>query len=413
MSGRRERRTPLWAWWIGVGLLHALLFGPIAYRALYRGDDFVGPNLFPHHTWFSTFAFEDVWRPATPGYLFLFAARSVNEVLRSSDPRLGAVIATSFFYALFGVAIFEALRRTTSGEELMPRAGAAVGSVLIALLESPAALLGWTRYVAGDLFLPLYLPFAPTTIGSLGLNVLLMLEVGRLVDGTLPARSRWRVPVLVVLATIAKPTLSPLLMLVVVIVVVAERWTGASTVPFDRGRWMTKVRSVGLLVLLPGLAVLIPQYLATAYLVQYPRPGFDDRGSWTFAPLAELRDLNALTVTFWLALVFPLVAVVLLRSRLWSDAPVRLALIAAAIGIGLALALERTGSSDWKGDMLQLPAAAVAVLMVFIPRRVYELFQRQQIARVPLIVLSLVLLPYLLAGMTSWSCHVGLGCPAL
>jgi hypothetical protein len=430
MSEVRRRRLPLWGWWLVVGGIHALMFGPIAWRALYtNGPEFVGPNLFRAHTKFSTFVFDDWWRPATPGYLWQVSARTATEALRSTDPRVGAVIATTCFYALFGVAIFEVYRRVVDRRvtALAPWIAAAA-SVGIALLESPAALVGWTEFEHGRLFLPLYLPYAPTTIGSLGLNVLLLLYVGELIDGRLAGRRRWIVPVLAVLTTVAKPTLSPLLVAVIVggwalaslrrrpddgatPTVTAEVDDGVDGAGTTTRRAPRDWASAMWLVVLPTVLVLIPQYYVTATKVQYPGTAYDDRGGWAIHPFQELRDLGALTVYFWIALLFPIVAFVLVRRGLWRDTAVRLAAVGTVIGIVAAILLARTGSV-WKGDMLQLPEAAIAAMIVFMPRRLVELRRLGEVSVATFVVLAVVLSPYLVAGTMSWSCHVGLGCPA-
>jgi len=411
MSGARPRTLPVWGWWLVVGTVHAAMFGPIAYRALYDRSTFVGPNLFRAHTLFSTFVFDGWWRPATPGYLWQVSARLGTEALRSTDPRVGAVVATTCFYAFFGVALFEVYRRVADRHlpALAPWV-AAVASVLLALLESPAALVGWTEFEHGRLFLPLYLPFAPTTIGSWGLNVLFLLYVSELVDRRLATNRRWVVPLVVVVATVAKPTLVPLVVAAIVIAATTDRLRPlpACDAPHREGRdWAAAIR----LVVLPAVLVLIPQYLVTATKVQYPGTNYDDRGGWAIHPFAELHDLNALTVYFWLTLLVPLVAFLLVRRSLWEDTAVRLATVGTVIGILAAILLERSGSV-WKGDVLQLPEAAIAALVIFIPRRVVELRRLGEISIATLIVLAVLLTPYLAAGSMSWACHVGLGCPA-
>ncbi len=412
MADARERRLPVWGWWIIVGAVHVAVFGPLAFRAEYRRDEFVGPNLFRAHTIFTGFVFDDWWRPATPGYLWQVTARSFTELLRSTDLRLGGVIATCCFYALFGIAIFEVFRRVTLPIRPLAPAWAAVASVVIALLESPAAIGGWSAFQEGRIFLPLYLPYAPTTIGSLGLNVLLLLLVSELIEGRLPRRRWWSVALIVVLATIAKPTMAPLL---VAVVLGYAAIAGVSHRPRlgleddgggDRASWADLLR----LVVLPAIIILIPQYLVTASKVQYPGTAYDDRGGWTIHPFAELRDLNGLTVLFWLALLFPIVAMVVARREMWRDAAIRVALLAAGIGLVGTVLLERTGSV-WKGDMLQLPEAAIGLLLVFMPRRALDLRRAGLLGAAATVALLVALAPYVVAGTMSWSCHVGLGCP--
>ncbi len=405
-----------------MGAVHAIAFGPVAYRALYRSEDFEGPNLFQAHTVFTGYVFDGLWRPATPGYLWQVTARLATEATGSGDLRAGAVIASAAFSAFFGVAIYEVYRQSRDSVPPLVPVLAALASLAVAMFENPAALSGWSEFEQGRIFLPLYLPFAPTTIGSLALNVLVLLAVADLIDGRLTGRRRWRVPLLMVLATIGKPTLTPLIVAAISIAAI-----GGFLIDRARGRSgpsasvpgggtgllgaidpMTAVR----LIVVPGVAVLIPQFLVTATKVQYPGSGYDDRGGWRVHPLAELGDLNALTPYFWLVLVFPLAAFALTRTGLWRDTAVRIATAATALGIVAAMLLERT-ESIWKGDMLQLPGAAVAMLMVFIPRRVIELRRSGEVSALAFSVLALTLAPSLVAGVWSWSCRVGLGCPAI
>lgn len=400
-----------WRWWALVALVHVVLFAPVAYRAEFDRSTFIGPNLFRAHTIFSGFVFADWWRPATPGYLWQVTARTFTELSRTGDLRVGAMIATWFFYGLFGVAIFEVYRRSDDEQKSVSWAVALVASVIIAMLESPAAFIGWKAFADGRLFMPLYLPFAPTTIGVLGINVFLLLTVAALLDGRLGREQRRWVPALVVISVVAKPTMVPLLVVVVlgysVVAAGCRRPSlGLSAGPAGRPGW----RSVVWLVAVPAVVVLLLQYLVTATKVQYPGTGYDDRGGWVFHPLSELRQLDGLTPLFWSVLVFPLVALVVARRAMWADTAVRLALLATAIGIAAAGLLERTGST-WKGDMLQLPEAAIALLMVFMPKRAWEMRRSGQLGAVAWSALVVCFVPYVVTGVASWGCRVGIGCP--
>ncbi len=406
------RRFPrLWMWWAAVAATHVVLFGPIAFRAEFDRSRFVGPNLFRAHTIFTGFVFDDWWRPATPGYLWQVTARVLTEVSRTDDLRVGGMVATWAFYAVFGIAIFEVYRRCDEATPLITRSEAFVASIVVAMLESPAAFIGWTAFESGRIFFPLYLPYAPTTIGSLGVNVFLLLCVAALLDGRLTSRQRRWLPAMVVLAAVAKPTMIPLTVAVLLgyaVIAMLRRnpSMGLEDGPAGRTSW----KSVMMLVVLPAVVVLIPQFLVTATKVQYPGTGYDDRGGWVIHPLSELRSLNGLTFLFWLVVAFPVAALIITRRGMWADTAVRIAVLAASVGVAASLLFERTGST-WKGDMLQLPEAAIALLMVFMPKRALELRRSGQMGSLGAVVLLLVFVPYAVAGVLSWGCHVGIGCP--
>jgi len=164
----------------------------------------VGPNLFPTHTAFSTFALHDAWRPATPGYLWQLMAHLVNLVVPSADPRPGAVIATVVAAGLFGVALFDVFRWGSGRSGGMPWSWAAALSVGVALLETPGALHGWQAFTGSGVFFTLYIPYAPTSAPSFAVNVYLLHAVAGLVSGQLEAGKRWVIPALVVVASVVE-----------------------------------------------------------------------------------------------------------------------------------------------------------------------------------------------------------------
>lgn len=401
-AGRSE-----WRWRGVVGITHLALFSFIAYRGIFRPGAWVGPNLMHKHTALVPYAFEHYWSAATPGFLFRATSQTANILLGVSDHRVGALVTCAISYAVFGIALYETFRRTNLGAWLLAPPWALLASVVVALLESPAALWGWTRFSDDRLFLPLYLPFVPTTLVSLGLNMFLMLAVASVVGGRMPPRRARFVPLLVVTAAMAKPTLLPVLVFAAVVVAVFEDRSRRRLDPHATRRLGAVMR----LVALPAAVVLAIQLYTTVYLLEYDIYPYDDRGGWSVVPFEELRRLRALTPLFFAALLLPVVALVIFRRRLLRDQSVLLVLVAMIPALAMALLLARNGT--YEGDMLQPLMATVATAVILILRRLIELRRDGDLAGWEVTVSALLLAPYVLAGATSYGCHIGVGCPSL
>lgn len=400
-------RRSEWTWRAAAALLHVALFTVVAYRGIFRFDEWVGPNLLHKHTALVHYAFEDVWRPFTPGYLFRFASQSLNNVLRLPDPRIGALVTCALAYGVFGAALYETFRRTNLGTRLLSRRAALAASVVLALLESPSALWGWTDFDGDRFFLPMYLPFVPTTLAALGLNLFLMLAVAALVSGRLPEhRSRW-LPLLVLAAGVAKPTLLPVLAFSAFVVTAWDDRARRRALPDEPGRLGQVVRHF----VLPAGALLSIQLYTTIYKLKYEEAGYDDTGGWAILPFEELRAMNALTPLFFGLVLFPLVTLVIFRRRLLSDRSVLLVVVAIVPALAMALLLYRTG--QYQGDMLHPLEASVSTAVILIARRLLELRRDGQMSRFEGLASLAALAPYVLAGLTSYACHIGAGCPAL
>lgn len=384
-------------WRAATGAAHALVFGPVAYGLLYR-DEVRGPNLFPTHTEFARTAFDGLWHFGSPSQLWQAAVKAFDVVL-PSDLRFAALVAALVFYAFFGIAVAEVLRNR--GAVGAPGPAVALGlSLVLAMLESPVGLWGWDRYTTTGIFMPIYLPYAATTLASLGPNVLLLREVARWMSGKLPPRSRWHITALLLLASFAKPTLVPLLLVVVpAVALIRAARPGSGDVQSP------SLRQVAGWFVLPGTVITLVQLLVTVRYVE-------NRGGWVLSPLTELRDLHVQFPRFWWIALFPLVSIVLVRGRLLRDEAVLLAVAGAGVGVVAALLLRRTGTS-YQGDVLQLSQAAFAMAMIFMPRRMIELWKRGSLSRPTAVILVLVLIPYLLAGLVGWAWRTGLAYPSL
>jgi hypothetical protein len=404
---QRSRGSTEWRWRFTVGAVHAALFSFVAYRGIFRPGEWVGPNLLDKHTALVPYAFESIWRPATPGYLFRFSSQAINELFGFSDIRIGALITCAIAYAVFGIALYETFRRTNPGRSLLTPSRAMVVSVAVALLESPAALWGWTRFSGDRFFLPLYLPFVPTTLVSLGINLFLMLAIASLVDGRLPAHRAKYLPVLVVVAAVAKPTLLPVLTFAALVVTAFDDRSSRRLDPHAPRRLFDVIRFVAV----PGAVVMGIQLYATVYKLDYAEAGYDDRGGWVLAPFRELRQLHALTPLFFAVFLLPVVALLLFRTRLLRDRSVLLVSVSMVPALAMALLLSRNGT--YKGDMLQPLEAAVSTALILVVRRLIELRRRGDLPWREVVASLLLLAPYVAAGVTSYGCHMGVGCPSL
>jgi len=396
-----------WRWRGVVGITHLAVFSFIAYRGIFRPGAWVGPNLMHKHTALVPYAFEHYWSAATPGFLFRAASEAVNILLGASDHRIGALVTCAISYAAFGIALYETFRRTNLGAWLLTPPWAMLASVVVALLESPAALWGWTRFSDDRLFLPLYLPFVPTTLVSLGLNLFLMLAVASVLGGRMSPRRARLVPLLVVAAAVAKPTLLPVLVFAAVAVASFEDRSRRRLDPHAPPRLGTVMR----LVALPAAVVLAVQLYTTIYLLEYDIYPYDDRGGWSLIPFEELRQLRALTPLFFAAFLLPVGALLIFRRRLLRDKSVLLVFVAMIPALAMALLLARNGT--FKGDMLQPLMTTVSTALILILRRLLELRRDGELAGWEVVVSGLLLAPYVLAGATSYGCHIGAGCPSL
>ncbi|MEZ5321276.1 MAG: hypothetical protein R2698_04215 [Microthrixaceae bacterium] len=396
---------------MAAGSIHALVWLPVVCRALFDPRH-VSPNLFPIHTRFTLYAFDDWWRPATPGYLWDFTTNLANRLIPGTDPRVGAAVTATAFFAAYGVVVFELLRRRTDRSTLLGPSWALTASLLVVLAESPAALAGWEGFTdRGGLFLPVQLWFAPTSIAVLALNLVAIQEVCDFLGGLIPRRHWWRVGALLVLTTLAKPTLTPLLVVAVPLVHIASsrcRLAGP-----DRPR----IADVVGFVVLPTALILAAQTWVTVNKVVYTGDQVDDRGGWHLNPGAELSHLGALRPLFWAVAILPLAAIAFGGARILRDRPVRLLVVASSLALAAAFLFERS-RSEWKGDMLQLSVTAIGLLCFFSFRwwleRWSDAVRRDRTTRkrlTPFVSLSVIVAIYVVSGVLRWSCHTGLGCP--
>jgi len=396
-----------WRWPLGVAIAHAVVFAPLAIAALFRPQALF-PNLWLWHAARIPETFRTPFEPIQPHFGWPGLARLIDLVLPTSDPRIAGAMVSILASAFFGVVLYVLLRRTDDGAALLAPLPAAATSLVIALLENPAAIQGWEAVADADrAFLPLYYSFVPTTLASMGFNVLVTWMTAQLITGRLGRTGRRWLPVLVVATAIAKPNLVPMLAAVALLAaVVAPRLSD----PRDRGA-QRAVRPVVVdvlrLVTLPAAAITFVQF---AILAWFSPPVL--LGGVELRPFYEMRLIGGFGWQFWLLLILPVVTLALLRVRLVADVSVSLCLGSLAIGMAAALLFARSGDTVYQGevggDILQLASAATAVLIVFLVRRLFVLREQGELSTVVAVVCVLLLVPYLVAGLDTWRCHSGL-----
>ncbi|MEZ5139003.1 MAG: hypothetical protein R2702_11625 [Acidimicrobiales bacterium] len=382
--------------------VHAAVFAPTIVNALFR-PALVHPSLWVWHAARIPETFRVPWRPVQVHFGWAATSRALDAVLPTSDPRVAGAIVSLVAAAGFGVSLWHVLRRQLDGSELSGPLAALGLSLLVALLEAPAAVQGW-QHIAEPLhsWVPLYFPFVPTTLASMGLNVALVWMAVRLLRGDLEARWRPWLPVTVVAAAVAKPNLTPMLVVVVPAVAVAMDRRGWWSIGANDERWRDALR----LVALPAAAITFLQLVVITKLSP-PRL----QGSVELHPLYELRALGGFHWQYWLAALLPALAVALLGRRV-VDLPVAICLGSFALGLGATLLFARAGTTPDKGavggDILQLAGTALAMTVIFTIRRLLVLRRAGELAGAAALVLALALVPYLVAGASTWRCHSGL-----
>jgi hypothetical protein len=388
---------------LAVAALHAVVFAPVVLSALFR-PRMVVPNLWLGHAAMITETFRDPLSPNQPHFGWHLAGRAVGVALPGDDPRIAAAIVSIVAAAGLGAALFWVFRHADDGTELLSPWAAAGVSVSIALMESPAALQGWEALLnPGTRFVPLYYWFVPTAPAAMGLNVVLVWMCAQLARGRLTVRSRTLLPLIVVATAIIKPTLVPALALVAPACIVLVRRTSLGSVGAVRGSVADAIR----LVTVPAVLILILQ----STIAMWFSPA-DRRGGVELRPLWELGEMGGFGWQFWLVLLVPAVALVLLRRRLLDDDAVLLCLGLFAVGLVATLLFARSGPTIYKGanggDILQLAAAGATVLVIFSIRRVVVLARGGSLSRGVSVVLALALVPYLVAGVLTYRCQSGL-----
>ncbi len=385
-----------WPWVALVAGLHALVFGPVAYHALFR-PALVFPNLWVWHAARIPDTFSDPLSPVQPHFGWHLFSRAIDVVVPGADPRIAGTITSILASAGFGAALYFVFRRTDEGRPLLAPVAAVIASLALAMMESPAALQGFDALASpATRFVPLYYSFVPTTLASMGLNVAMVWLTGLLVEDRLGPTMRRVLPPLVVVTAIAKPNLVP----AIAIVAPALAWLTARGAPRGQRRGVSDALR---LVTLPAAAVTVFQFS----ILRWFSPSYLT-GGIAIRPMWELREFGGLGWQFWLICLFPVVALLLVRTPL-LDASVQVALGLFVVGLAASVVFARSGDTIYKGslggDIIQLAGAGAAVLLIFGCRRVLVLRQEGRVSAPVLAILALVLVPYLAAGVATWRCQ--------
>lgn len=393
-----ERPAPVgWRWPAVAGAVHAVVFAPIILDALFRPTIF--PSLWLWHAARIPETFRVPWRPVRVHFGWAASSRLVDAVLPTSDPRVAGAIVSLVAAAAFGASLWWVLSRRSGGASLLGPGAALAASLGIALLETPAAIQGWIHLSNPDRsFLPLYYSFVPTTLAAMGLNVLATWWVAQLLTGRASDRAQRLLPLVLVAAAVAKPNLVPTLMVVA---------TGWALLDHRSGVGRSDLRTVLRRVTLPVVVISVLQWVVISRLSSP-----DLQGTVELRPLYELRALGGFGWQFWLGLVLPVAALVLLRRLVLADPLVVLGMGCFLLGLIASLLLARAGSTTFQGaeggDILQLAGTGVAIWLIFTLRRIVVLAREGALVRWIGVVLAVLLVPYVVAGAMTYRCHAGL-----
>jgi hypothetical protein len=398
-----DRGAPrLRPWGYVAAAVHAVVFAPVILSALFRPTT-MHPSLWVWHAARIPETFHVPWRPVQAHFGWAAVSRLVDAVLPTSDPRIAGAIVSLAAAGGFGAALWFVFTRTDQGRPLLSPRLAVVASVVVALLEAPPAIQGWQALVNPDTsFVPLYFPFVPTTLAAMGLNVMAVWGAARVLDGSASRQLRRWLPLVVVAAAVAKPNVVPMLGVMAPVVALAVA-RGRVSEPGAR-RSLVDILA---LVSAPAMAVTALQFV----IITWFSPA-ELQGTMDWRPFWEVRELGGFGWQFWLVGLLPVVAVVLLGRRLLVDKAVLLSVASFALALWIALMFARGGDTPWKGavggDIIQLAATTLAMVVIFTIRRLVVLRAAGQLRTVVAAIMVVVLLPYLAAGLSTWRCHSGL-----
>jgi hypothetical protein len=386
-----------WPWGWAAAAIHAVVFAPVILHALFRPAS-MHPSLWIWHAARIPETFHKPWRPVQAHFGWAASSRLLDAVLPTSDPRVAGAIVSIAAAAGFGAALWFIFSRTDDGRGLLSAPLALVASLLIALMEAPAAIQGWRALVTPDTsFIPLYFPFVPTTLASMGLNVVVLWGAGRLLDQRASPTLRRALPFAVVGASLMKPNMAPMLAVVAPLVALA----------IERRGERPATRDIVRLITIPGFAVGALQ----AVIITWFSPA-ELQGTVVWRPFYEILALGGDGWQFWLIGLLPVAGFLLAGPRLIEDRCVVLATATFLLGLSVVLLFARGGETPWKGsvggDVLQLGGTTLTMLLIFVCRRLVVLQRQGRLAAWAVAILVVVTIPYLVAGGVTYRCHSGL-----
>jgi hypothetical protein len=287
-----------------------------------------------------------------PHFLWHLLAIAVHKALPSTSWMGASFIVVIASYALQGAAL--AWVSTTAVAE--PRRGVdVVGVVVLSLLlviVAPVTILTWPRkqFYFGYLNMESYLSPTQALLKPIALVVFAL--TAKLFANTDTGRERMTLAVCVVLASMAKPSLTICL---VPATIVLGLWYRLSGRPIHLGHLVGAI-------LAPAAAILMWQY--GVYF------GAAGRSSIIFAPFAVMGRSRGMFPRFVMSLLLPLTVLLVYRRRLLEDAAMKLAWVLFAFAAAYTYLLAETretiaGNFAWAGQIgtyLLFVASTVFVL---------------------------------------------------
>lgn len=317
-----------------VAVLSAALTAPVFWRGVFHHEEWYGVGRF-NYPWHLGFMMDLVRsRQGPPHFLLEGLVWTAHAAGGPSDERWAFVALLSASAGLLGAILHLTFARVLRG---VPRAPvlAAGAALLVQLLETPAALRG-PSLGAVDVYLPLNVYASPSGAFMRPFGVALFLGTAHVLGRRAAPPTRAARAALVaaaVLTPLAKPSLA-ILLTPALVLLLAHRWWR------DR-RLGSSDRFLATAVLVPSLLVLAAQWL----IVKTRAPA-EFRGGLVVRPLDVVLRFDLYRPALWGGVLLPVLVLVLLRHRVWSDAAIRLAWACTGLAVVWVVLLAEPGAGE-------------------------------------------------------------------
>lgn len=381
----------------GVGLLNMAAAGPALFNALYRPDRWTGPSDYLEHTAAVSISFPNWWQPRVPEFVLHGAIRIFSMAIGTNDFRLGMMIISTMILGGIGALLFYLFLDKMTHWRNGPSTALAAGlSIALTLAESPTALLGWSYLYPPDFFLPFAMAHSPTNSGGRLLAFAYFYVLLDVIMDRDTRFTRW-LPVLAVLSTLYNPYLTLSATPVALLWALLHR--------SDRSG-KERIRRVILLGVVPVTVSIILTIISFSYEVRYWSEGKKYARHIVIHPFHDINMMGGLHPLFWTVLAFPIVGILLFRSRLRSvEFDLACGIFALSLVVGVVFSAEG-GAYQYSADLLHFVQISIPLLSIVIIRSVLALRPTMTSTdRWRVALLALTFAPYVVAGLGFWTCQ--------